>query len=62
MTGAELGRLSGIIARSRESNDAKKEFSDCISIINEEYEKKNSVPAGDMSDDDFRNMFKKNNT
>lgn len=62
LTGDELGRLSGIIARSRESNDAKKEFSDCISIINEEYEKKNSVPAGDMSDDDFRNMFKKNNT
>lgn len=58
LTNDELGRLSGIIARTRESNNAKKEFTDCVSIICDEYEKKNSDSAADMSDDEFRNSFK----
>lgn len=60
LTGDELGRLSGIIARTRESKDAKKEFSDCISIIQSEYDKNIIKPSNVMSDDDFRNIFNKN--
>lgn len=58
LTGEELGRLSGIIARGGESSDAKKEFTDCISIIEREYEKKHSAPADALSDDDFRSRFR----
>ncbi|MCD7797556.1 MAG: DNA primase [Clostridiales bacterium] len=58
LTSDELSRLSGIIARNRESKTPKKEFSDCLGIINAEYDKKHSVSAGDMSDDDFRSLFK----
>ncbi len=58
LTSDELSRLSGIIARNRESKAPKKEFSDCLGIINAEYDKKHSVSAGDMSDDDFRSLFK----
>lgn len=60
LTDDELGRLSGIIARTRESKDAKKEFSDCCSIISAEYDKKHGKPSSQMSDDEFRNMFNKN--
>lgn len=57
LTNEELGRLSGIIARTRESKDAKKEFSDCLAIVNEEYEKSNGISSSSMSDDDFRRLF-----
>ncbi|MDE6469495.1 MAG: DNA primase [Eubacterium sp.] len=57
LTNDELGRLSGIIARTRESKDAKKEFSDCLAIVNEEYEKSNTISSSAMSDDDFRKLF-----
>lgn len=60
LTDDELGRLSGIIARTRESRDAKKEFADCCSIISAEYDKKHGKPSSEMSDDEFRNMFNKN--
>lgn len=60
LTSDELGRLSGIIARTRESKDAKKEFKDCISIIQNEYDKNIIKPSDTMSDDEFRNMFNKN--
>lgn len=60
LTSDELGRLSGIIARTRESKDAKKEFKDCISIIQNEYYKNIIKPSDTMSDDEFRNMFNKN--
>ena len=55
----EMGRLSGIIARSAESTDPDGEFKDCIAIIKEEYQKEN-VKKSDMdsiSDDDFRKLF-----
>lgn len=58
----EIGRLSGIIARNGESRDSKKEFTDCVSIINSEFEKKNSKPSQTMSDDEFRSLFNKSNT
>ena len=60
LTDAEMGRLSGIIARSGDSTYAKKEFIDCIEVINSEYKKRNSPDISDMSDDDFRNLFKSN--
>ncbi len=60
LTDAEMGRLSGIIARSGDSTYAKKEIIDCIEVINSEYKKRNSPDISDMSDDDFRNLFKSN--
>jgi DNA primase len=58
----ELGRLSGIIARSNNSVDPNREFKDCIATINDEYDKA-QLKASDtsqMSDDDFRSLFNKN--
>ncbi|MCD7872760.1 MAG: DNA primase [Clostridiales bacterium] len=54
----EMGRLSGIIARGKESENPKKEFSDCIKILADEYAKKNSDSASLMNDDEFRKIFK----
>lgn len=61
LTNDELGRLSGIIARTQYGDmNNEKEIKDCIAIICEEYDKKNSGSASNMTDDEFRNMFKKN--
>lgn len=57
LTDDELGRLSGIIARTCESKNAKKEFSDCLNIVNEEYEKSNGTSSSSMTDDEFRKLF-----
>lgn len=62
LTGSELGRLSGIIARTRESKDAKKEFRDCLSAVEEEYNNANNTSSSSLSDDDFRKLFNKNHT
>ncbi len=59
LSDSEMGLLSGIIARSNNSLDPKKEFSDCLKILNEEFDKKNSKNTSSMNDDDFRNLFKK---
>ena len=56
----EMGRLSGITALSSNSADPKKEFSDCVKTLNEEYKKSQLANAENMSDDDFRNLFKQN--
>lgn len=53
----EIGRMSGIIARGKESRNPKEEFIDCIKIIQEEYIKKNKKSASEMSDDEFRKIF-----
>ena len=55
----EMGMLSGIIARSNNSLDPKKEFQDCLRIIDEENGKKIITDASSLDDDDFRNLFKK---
>ena len=61
LTNDELGRLSGIIARTQYGDmNNEKEIKDCIAIICEEYDKRNSGSASNMTDDEFRNMFKKN--
>lgn len=59
LTNEELGRLSGIIARTRESKNAKKEFSDCLRIVDEEYDKSHGKSSSEMSDDEFRKLFNK---
>ena len=60
LSDSEMGLLSGIIARSGNSLDAKKEFRDCVEIITEEYAKKQVTDTSSMNDDDFRNLFRKN--
>ncbi|MGN1202621.1 MAG: toprim domain-containing protein, partial [Eubacterium sp.] len=57
LTNDELGRLSGIIARTRESKNAKKEFSDCMTIVNDEYDRMHGISSSQMSDDEFRKLF-----
>lgn len=57
LSSEELGKLSGIIARGKPSNDSKDEFIDCLKIINDEYDKKNRKSTSNMSDDDFRKLF-----
>ena len=59
LSGDEMGRLSGIIARGQPSVEPKTEFKDCLNvIINEHNKKKSSVD--NISDDDFRKMFDNN--
>ena len=58
LTSDEIGRLAGIIAKSCKSGDAKQEFSDCLETVNSEYSKAHSKSSADMSDDDFRKLFK----
>lgn len=62
LTDSEIGRLSGIIARNRESKYAKKEFKDCLLTIEEEFKNANNASSQLSDDDCFRNMFKKSNT
>lgn len=57
LTADECGRYSGIIARGKESSNSKKEFSDCLKVISEEYNKKNGKTASEMNDDEFRKAF-----
>lgn len=60
LTDNELGRLSGIIARTEKNNNHIKELSDCLDAIHTEYQKKASKKSSDMSDDEFRRLFNKN--
>ena len=53
----ECGRYSGIIARGKESANSKEEFSDCLKVISEEYNRKNSKSVSEMDDDEFRKAF-----
>lgn len=57
LTDNELGMLSGIIARAQQNNNHKKEFSDCLKAIEDEHQKKMSVRADSLSEDEFRNQF-----
>lgn len=62
LTDNEIGRLSGIIARSINSLDPNREFNDCISIIKEEHNKKNIGSIADMSADAFRQLIQNKNS
>ena len=57
LTDTEMSRLSRIIANNSESKNAKKEFADCIDIINYEFSLKNSKTSANLSDDEYRKMF-----
>ncbi|MCR5208498.1 MAG: DNA primase [Eubacterium sp.] len=52
LTDSELGRLTGIVARSSESLNPKMEFRDCLKVINEEFESAESVNNADLNDDE----------
>lgn len=61
-TDEEMGKFTHIVSSSQNSSNPKKEFSDCLNIINREYIKQNSKSTSEMNDDDFRNFFNKKNT
>ncbi len=63
LTDDECAQLSKIISGFNDSRDAKKEFIDCIKTIESEYSHNNIKPSSEMSEDEYRNMFKlKDNT
>lgn len=61
LTNDEIGRLSGIIARTpkEQDKDPTKEFVQCIKTINEEYDKKTDKSSSINDDDAFRKLFDK---
>ncbi|WP_294778360.1 DNA primase [uncultured Eubacterium sp.] len=61
-TDEEMGKFTQIVSSSQNSSNPKKEFTDCLNIINREYTKQNSKSTSEMNDDDFRNFFNKKNT
>lgn len=61
-TDEEMGKFTHIVSSSQNSSNPKKEFTDCLNIINREYTKQNSKRTSEMNDDDFRNFFNKKNT
>lgn len=61
-TDEEMGKFTHIVSSSQNSSNPKKEFTDCLNIINREYTKQNSKSTSEMNDDDFRNFFNKKNT
>ena len=60
LTPDEISKLAGIVARTQGSANPKKELSDCLNIIKEEYNKTKGFSAGELSDDDFRKLFSNN--
>ncbi len=55
----ELGELSRMINSFSDSKNYESEFSDCLNTVIEENKKKNPVDAGNLSDDDFRELMNK---
>lgn len=61
-TDDEMGKFTHLVSVSQNSSNPKKEFTDCINVIDNEYKKQNSKSTSEMNDDDFRNFFSKKNT
>lgn len=61
-TDDEMGKFTHLVSVSQNSSNPKKEFIDCINVIDNEYKKQNSKSTSEMNDDDFRNFFSKKNT
>ena len=61
-TDDEMGKFTHLVSVSQNSSNPKKEFTDCINVIDNEYKKQNSKSTSEMNDDDFRNFFIKKNT
>ncbi|MDD6658576.1 MAG: DNA primase [Eubacteriales bacterium] len=57
----DYAKFSKLMNTNIDSANPKEEFKDCLNIINEEYEKKNSSSPSGMSEDEFRNLFSKIN-
>lgn len=61
-TDEEMGKFTQLVSASQNSSNPKKEFTDCINVIDNEYKKQNLKNTSEMNDDDFRNFFSKKNT
>lgn len=61
-TDEEMGKFTRLVSVSQNSSNPKKEFTDCINVIDNEYKKQNSKSTSEMNDDDFRNFFNQKNT
>lgn len=61
-TDEEMGKFIQLVSVSQNSSNPKKEFTDCINVIDNEYKKQNLKNTSEMNDDDFRNFFSKKNT
>ena len=61
-TDDEMSKFTHLVSGSQNSSNPKKEFTDCINVIDKEYKKQNSKSTSEMNDDDFRNFFNKKNT
>ncbi len=61
-TDDEMGKFTRLVSASQNSSNPKKEFTDCINVIDNEYKKQNSKRTSEMNDDDFRNFFNQKNT
>lgn len=61
-TDDEMGKFTRLVSVSQNSSNPKKEFADCINVIDNEYKKQNSKSTSEMNDDDFRNFFNQKNT
>ncbi|WP_294834577.1 DNA primase [uncultured Eubacterium sp.] len=61
-TDDEMGKFTRLVSASQNSSNPKKEFTDCINVIDNEYKKQNSKSTSEMNDDDFRNFFNQKNT
>ncbi|WP_454969343.1 DNA primase [Eubacterium sp.] len=61
-TDDEMGKFTHLVSVSQNSSNPKKEFTDCINVIDNEYKKQNSKSTSEMNDDDFRNFFNQKNT
>lgn len=55
-TDEEMGKFTQLVSVSQNSSNPKKEFTDCINVIDNEYKKQNLKNTSEMNDDDFRNF------
>ena len=58
-TPEEMGRLAQFEAMGNAISNTVAECNDCIKVLKQEKAKASSVNAAELSDEDFRNLFKK---
>ena len=56
----EMGRLSGIIARTNNSLNPKKEFVDCLEVLKNEAKVNEVQTVNELSDEEYRKLFSNN--
>ena len=61
LTDSELSELSKTINVFSDSGDYKAEFTDCLSVIEKEYNKNNAVDVSQLSDEEFKALFNRKN-